>query len=96
MNLRPCPFCGGQLEIIPISYNISDNLKETRWYFTCNDCYIESKVGLSKEQVIKHANSRHVYIRLSDRPVYKTFEVGPGIYKDISYCGNIVGIEEVP
>lgn len=94
-SLRPCPFCGGELELIPINYRINDNLVETRWYFTCNGCFIESRIGLSKEATIEHANGRRVYVKLMDAPVHSTYEVRPGIFKDISYCGNLVGVEEI-
>ncbi len=93
LSIKPCPFCGNQIILVPTLLQLGD--KALAYYWSCSGCHIESSISMSKEQTIKHANSRCVYIKLLDAPVQNTVEVRPGIFKDISYCGNIVGVEEV-
>ena len=54
-GLKPCPFCGGQIALVPITRKIGD---DPSYYFACDSCFIESRISLSKEQTIAHVNSR--------------------------------------
>ena len=54
-ELKPCPFCGGNIEIIS---TYSDDLLNQYWYFFCTNCLIESTLYDTEKEAINACNRR--------------------------------------
>lgn len=91
-KIRPCPFCGGNIVIIPITRQFGES---PNYYFSCQSCHVESRISLTKELTLKHANSRNIYIVLEADPVAETQEYRPGVNLDYDSDGLLIGIEEI-
>ena len=92
MKKSNCPFCGYEFDIIPVNFKIGE---QPGYYFSCTGCHVESVIRASKENVLKHINSRKIYIRIKDGLVVRTEEVRPGVFLDYDKDGLLVGVEEV-
>ncbi len=58
-ELKPCPFCGGEAELIPYSLGMNDDLKY--WAVTCSnhDCFVHPETRYyHKEDAIEAWNFR--------------------------------------